>query len=156
MKSGLEESATPLLKTYKINTKLVSRLIKGLCRNNPEQALVIIRNLKNACELLALAFDCIEDDYNTFDIIVEEIVQNPSSNIGSEEFRSAYKELVGKILELASRRDSERYLRTLIKLAKKIGLGPENSERFIELFMRSQFRNKLQSQFLSLQILKVQ
>lgn len=70
MKSGLEEPAIPLLKNYKVNTRLASRLIKGLCTQNPEQALTLIKNLRNSCELLALASDCVEDDYKTFEVII--------------------------------------------------------------------------------------
>ena len=58
------------------------------------------------------------------------------------------------MLVLFDRRDSERDLKALLKLAKTFGLSPATSHRFIDLFVRSKFRSKLESQFLQLKLLK--
>lgn len=58
------------------------------------------------------------------------------------------------MLELFSRRDSERDLKVLLKLAKTFGLSQSTSQRFIDLFVGSRFRGKLEAQFLLLKMLK--
>jgi hypothetical protein len=76
-----------------------------------------------------------EDDYKTFELIVDELVTSLlSSDLAkSEEF----------MMDLFSRRDSERDLKVLIKLARAFGLNSVSSQRLIELFVKSRYRGKL-------------
>jgi hypothetical protein len=86
-----------------------------------------------------------EDDYKTFELIVDELVTSLlSSDLAkSEEFMRSYKTLTDRMMDLFSRRDSERDLKVLIKLARAFGLNSVSSQRLIELFVKSRYRGKL-------------
>lgn len=153
IKNDMEEMTVPLLKLYKIRPQLINLVLKGLCHKQPEEASNLIKSMKGSSELLNLARGCLGEDYKTFEMLVDELCSS-SIDPKNEEFITAYKSLAEHMLELFDRRDSERDLKAILKLAKAFGLSPSTSQRFIDLFVRSRFRSKLEAQFLQLKMLK--
>lgn len=109
--------------------------------------------MRGNSELLELAKECFEEDFKTFEMIVEELTSGGVDS-KNEPFIAAYKSLTEHILELLAKRDCLRDLKVLIKLAKTFGLSPPSSQAFIELFVKSKHRSKLEPQFLQMKLLK--